>query len=49
MRRRDELREGLIVEVSFMGRLVISRLKWAGHLVRLEEERMAEKADRLRE
>ena len=41
-RRMDELREEIGVQMSLMGRLVECRLRWAGHLVWMEEERMAE-------
>ena len=49
IRRMDELREEIGMQMNLIGRLVKSRLKWAGHLVRMEEERMAKRADRLRE
>ena len=38
-----------IVQMSWMRRLVKCWLRWAAHLVRLGEERMAKRADRLRE
>ena len=44
----DELREEIGVQMSLTGRLMKFRLRWAGHLVRMEEERMAKRADRLR-
>ena len=48
-RRMDELREEIGVQMSLTGRLVKCRVTWAGHLVKMGEERMAERADRLRE
>ena len=48
-RRMDELRQEIGVQVSLIGRLVKCQLKWAGHLVRLEEEKIAKRVDRLRE
>ena len=48
-RRMDELREETGVQMSLAWRLGKSQLKWAGHLVRMEEERMAKRTDRLRE
>ena len=47
--RMDELREEIGVQMSLMGRLVKCWLKWAGHLVWIREERMAKRANRLRE
>ena len=48
-RRMDELREEIGVQMSLAGRLVKCRLRWAGHLVQMREERMAKIVDRLRE
>ena len=48
-RRMDELREEIGVQMSLMGRLVKCQLRWAGHLVQMGEERMAKRADSLRE
>ena len=48
-RRMDELREEIGVQVSLTGRLVKCRMRWAGHLVRMGEERIAKRADRLSE
>ena len=48
-RRIEELREKIGVQVSLTGRLVKCWLRWGGHLVRMGEERMAKRADRLRE
>ena len=48
-RRMDEAREEIGVQMSLTGRLVKCRLRWAGHLVWMGEERMAKRADRLRE
>ena len=45
----DELREEIGLQMSLTGSLVKCRLRWAGHLVRMGEERMAKRADRLRE
>ena len=42
-RRMDELKEEIGVQMSLTGRLVRSRLKWAGHFVRMKEKRMATK------
>ena len=39
-KRMDELREEIGVQISLTGRLVKSRLKWAGHLVQIEENRL---------
>ena len=41
----EELREEVIVKVSFRTTLVRSRLKWAGHWERMEEERLTNRAD----
>ena len=48
-RSMDELREEIGVQMILMGRLVKCRLRWAGHLGRMGEERMAKRADSLRE
>jgi len=48
-RRRNELREEIGVQMSLTGRLVKCRLKWTGQSERMAEERMAKRADRLRE
>ena len=48
-RRMDELREEIGVQMSLKGRLVKCRLRWAGHLVWMGEERMAKRDERLRE
>ena len=40
-RRMDELREEIGVQTSLTGRFVKCQLRWAGHLVRMGEERMA--------
>ena len=45
-RRMDDLREEIRVQMSLTGRLFKCRLKWAGHVVRMGEERMAKRADR---
>ncbi len=37
------------VRISLMGRLVKCRLRLAGHLVQMGEERMTKRANRLRE
>jgi len=42
-RRVDELREEIGVQMSLMGRLVKCRLRWAGHLVQMGEERMTKR------
>ena len=47
--RMDELKEEIGVQICLTGRLVKSQLKSAGHLVQMEEERMAKRADMLRE
>ena len=39
-RRMDELREEVGIQKCLMGRLVKSRLKWAGHVERMEEDRL---------
>ena len=44
----DELREETGMQMSLTGRLVKCRLRWAGHLVQMGEERTAKRADRLR-
>ena len=44
-----ELREEIDVYMSSMGRMKKIRLKWTGHMERMEEERMAKRADRSRE
>ena len=49
IRRTDELREEIGVQMSLMGRLVKCRLRWAQHLVWIGKERMAKRANRLRE
>ena len=48
-RKRIILREENGVQMSFTGRLVKCRLRGAGHLVQMGEERMEKRADRLRE
>jgi len=48
-RRMDELKEEICVQVGLTGRLVKCWLKQTRHLVRVEEERMVKRADRLRE
>ena len=49
-RRMDELWEEIVgVQMSLTGRLGKCLLRWAGHLVRMGEERMAKRADGLRE
>ena len=48
-RRMDEQREGVGVQMCLTGRLVKCRLKWAGNLMGMGEERMAKRAERLRE
>ena len=40
-RRMVELREEIDVYMSSMGRMKKIRLKWTGHMERMEEERMA--------
>ena len=47
-RSMDELSEEIVVQMSLTGRLVKCRLRRAGHLVRMGEERMAKRVDRLR-
>ena len=51
-RRMDELREEVGIQKCLMGRLVKSRMKWAGHERmkedRLKEDRLPMKEDRLR-
>ncbi len=39
-RRMDELREEVGIEKCLMGRLVKSRMKWAGHVERMKEDRL---------
>ena len=39
-RRMDELREEVGIQKCLMGRLVKSRLKWAGHVERMKEYRL---------
>ena len=39
-RMTDELREEFALQMSLTGRLVKCRLRWARHLMRMEEERM---------
>ena len=39
-RRMDELREEVGIQKCLMGRLVKSRLKWAGHVERMKEDRL---------
>ena len=46
-RRMDDLMEEIGVLMSLTGRLVKCRLRWTGHLVRMGEEIMAKRADRL--
>ena len=48
-RRMDELREEIGFEMTLMGRLMKSRLKWGGHLVWMKEEIMAKRVDRLKD
>ena len=48
-RRMDGLREDIGVQMSLMGRLVKCWMRWAGHLVRMGKERMANRADMMRE
>ena len=48
-RRMDDLREEIGVQMSLTGKFVKCRLRWAEHLVRMGEERMAKGADRLME
>jgi len=45
----DELMEEIGVKIILMGRLVKCRLRWAGQLVWMGEERMAKRVDRSRE
>ena len=45
----DEQREEIGVQMSLTGRLVNCRLRWAGHLVQMREERMAKRVDMLKE
>ena len=47
-RRMDKLVEEIGVQMSLTGRLVKCRLRWAGYLVQMGEERMAKRLDRLR-
>ena len=49
VRRMDELKEEVGVQMSLTGRLVKCRVRWAGHLVQMGEKRMVKRADRLRE
>ena len=49
MKRMDELREEIGVQMSLMGRLVACWLRCAGHMVQMGEERMAKRVDRLKE
>ena len=39
-RRMDELREKVGIQKCLMGRLVKSRMKWAGHVERMKEDRL---------
>ena len=39
-RRMDELREEVGIQKCLMGRLVKSRLKWAGHVEQMKEDRL---------
>ena len=39
-RRMDEMREEVGIQKCLMGRLVKSRLKWAGHVERMKEDRL---------
>ena len=39
-RRMDELREEVGIQQCLMGRLGKSRLKWAGHVERMKEDRL---------
>ena len=48
-RRMDELREEIGVQMSLTARVVKCRLRWAGHLVRMEEEGKAKRAEKLRD
>ena len=36
-RRRNDLREEILMEVSLMGGIVRSRMIWTGHLVWIED------------
>jgi len=49
VKRVDELREEISVQMRLAARLVKYLLRWAGHLAWIREERMANTADRLRE
>ena len=39
-RRMDDLREEVGIQKCLMGRLVKSRMKWAGHVERMKEDRL---------
>ncbi len=39
-RRMDELREEVGIQKCLMGRLVKSRMKWAGHVERIKDDRL---------
>ena len=41
----EELRVDVGVKESFKKKLVRSRLKWAGHVDRIEDEKLANRAD----
>ena len=43
-RRMDELREEVGIQKCLMGRLVKSRMKWAGHVERMKEDRLTRMA-----
>ena len=43
-RRMDELREEVGIQKCLMGRLVKSRMKWAGHVERMKEDRLSRMA-----
>ena len=43
-RRMDELREEVDIQNCLMGRLGKSRLKWAGHVERMKEDRLPRRA-----
>ena len=46
--KRIELREEVGVKESFRKKLVKCQLKWAGHVERMEGERLMKRADALR-
>ena len=41
----DELRKEVGMQCSLTGRLVRSRLRWAGHLVRIDASKLAKRAE----